>query len=510
MTTEETKRPLLMQMTGIEKSFPGVKALDGVSFDLYRGETHVLLGENGAGKSTLIKILSGVFRPDAGSIAIDERVTDIHNPAHARSLGISTIFQEFSLVPSLSVAENIVLGREPTLWGSLFLDKRARYEIAAKALELVAFQADPNMIVRNLVSAERQLVEIAKSLVADARIIIMDEPTAALSEMETENLFSIIRRLNSKQVSIIYITHRLEDVRRIGDRVTVIRDGRNIDTIRADQIQDISILVTKMVGSEVSLRTSNIEQRADQPTDDTPVLRVENLSRKGALRNVSFELYRGEILGITGLLGAGRTELARVIFGVDRPDRGRIWLCGREIIFNNPRQAVSAGIGLVSEDRRYQGLVPVRSVKENISLAALSNFTSFGFIKHRQEAAAVKRFVDELAIRTTSVSQLCANLSGGNQQKVVVAKWLCAHSRLLIFDEPTKGVDVAAKAEIHRLMRDLVSKGVGVIMITSELPELLAISDRIMVMCKGSVTAILNRNEASKDKIMKSWESVAS
>jgi ribose transport system ATP-binding protein len=406
MTTEGIKRPLLLQMTGIEKSFPGVKALDGVSFDLNQGETRVLLGENGAGKSTLIKILSGVFRPDAGSIAINERITDIHNPAFARSLGITTIFQEFSLVPSLSVAENIVLGREPTLWGSLFLNKRMRYSMAAEALELVAFNVDPNIIVRNLGSAERQLVEIAKSLVADARIIIMDEPTAALTELETENLFVLIKRLNSKEVSVIYITHRLEDVRRIGDRVTVIRDGKNIETLRADQIKDVSILVTKMIGSEVSLKGSKTVQGPDRSPSDTPVLKVENLSRKGAIRNVSFNLYRGEILGITGLLGAGRTELARIIFGVDRPDRGRISLCGKEIAFNSPRQAVSAGVGLVSEDRRYQGLVPVRSVKENVSLAALSNFTSFGFIRHRQEIATVKKFINELSLPSLAALSL--------------------------------------------------------------------------------------------------------
>jgi ribose transport system ATP-binding protein len=495
---------LVLEMHHITKDYPGVRALDDVSFDLRLGEVHALVGENGAGKSTLMKVLAGAVPKDAGEILVAGEPVEIDSPHDAMDAGISIIYQEFNLVPYLSVAENIYLGREPKLLLG-FVDWRTMRTGAAEALARIHANVSPRAVISDLSVAEQQMVEIARALSVDARVIVMDEPSATLTEHELDSLFDQIRSLKAAGVGIVYISHRLEEIFQIADRVTVLRDGRWIGTEDVEDV-DHGAVVRMMVGRE--LRETRVA--AAQALGDV-VLQVEGLSRAGVLHDVSFELRAGEILGIAGLVGAGRTELARAIFGADRRDAGRILLSGEEAPLASPAEAIRRGIGFVTEDRKLEGLVLEMALKENVTLANLGAVTTAGFIRRSAEDGTADSFVRDLDIRTPSINQRTLNLSGGNQQKVVLAKWLFAvgesggddaRTRILIFDEPTRGIDVGSKAEIHDIMRRLASDGVGVIMVSSELPEILKMSDRILVMREGRIAGELSRHEATQERIM--------
>ncbi|MFQ5811175.1 MAG: sugar ABC transporter ATP-binding protein [Armatimonadota bacterium] len=497
--------PPVLEMRSITKDYPGVRALDDVSFDLRPGEVHALVGENGAGKSTLMKVLAGAVSRDAGEILVAGEPVEIDSPHDAMAAGISVIYQEFNLVPYLSVAENIYLGREPKLPLG-FVDWRTMRAGAAEALARIGANISPRAVVSDLSVAEQQMVEIARSLSVDARLIVMDEPSATLTEHELDSLFAQIKSLKAHNVAIVYISHRLEEIFQIADRVTVLRDGRWIGTEDVGDV-DHEGIVRMMVGRELR-EIAPVE--TPEAVGET-ILRVEGLSRAGALRDVSLELRAGEILGVAGLVGAGRTELARVIFGADRRDAGRIFLNGEEVPLASPAEAIRRGIGFVTEDRKLQGLVLEMALKENVTLANLGAVTIGGFIRRRAEDAAAEGFVRDLDIRTPGINQRTLNLSGGNQQKVVLAKWLFAvgespghqeHCRILIFDEPTRGIDVGSKAEIHDIMRRLARDGAGVIMISSELPEILKMSDRILVMREGHIAGQLSRDQATQERIM--------
>ena len=482
-------------MEHIRKTFPGVVALDDVHFDLRRGEVHVLLGENGSGKSTLVKILSGAYRKTTGQILLDDKQTDIHGPHHAQGLGISIIYQEFNLVPHLSAAENIYLGRERIRKTGL-IDQKQLITAARELLEGLGIKIDVRIPIGQLGIAQQQMVEVAKALSQDARILIMDEPTSALTEREIKELFTTIRRLKTNGVSIIFISHRLEEIFEIGDRVTVLRDGVYIGT---HQIKDLSKsdLITMMVNRE--LKAHYPKEKADVGAE---VLRIENLTRKDALHMVNLTLRRGEVLGIAGLMGSGRTELARAIFGIDRIDSGKIYIRGEPQSIKSPRQAIKLGIGFLTEDRKSQGLVMVLSVKDNICLPSVGEFSRLGFVSGKAEIEAANLWVKDLRIKTPGIYQQVVNLSGGNQQKVVISKWLCREADILIFDEPTRGIDVGAKVEIYQLMNQLTARGAAIIMISSELPEILGMSDRIAVMNGGRIAGEFSAEDATQEKIL--------
>lgn len=487
---------IVLEVRDITKRFPGVVALDGVSLAIRRGEVHVLLGENGAGKSTLMKILSGAYRKDEGDIFIDGQLVDIQNARHAQELGISIIYQTFNQVPHLNVAENIFLGREETRFG--LIDYHGLYERARKELDRIGLRVNPRARVMDLSVAQRQMVEIAKALSLDSRIIIMDEPTSALSDRETETLFSIINSLRERGVAVIYISHRLEEVKRVGDRVTVLRDGEKIGTLDVEEA-DIPTLVRMMVGRDLTFTT--IEK---QSLGGSEMLRVDNLNREGVLYDISLRVNRGEIVALFGLMGAGRTELARAVFGVDPIDSGTIYIEGRPVQVSSPSVAVDLGLGFVTEDRLGSGLLMGLSVAHNVTLPSLSYFQSLGFLlRLGAERRAVKRYIDELDIQTPGPDQFVDFLSGGNQQKVVLAKWLMARSKILIMDEPTQGIDVGAKEEVHRLMIEFTrEKGGAVILISSDLPEVLRMSDRILVMREGHIVADIPHADASQELVM--------
>jgi ribose transport system ATP-binding protein len=485
----------LLQMRGIRKSFPGVVALDDVSLDVAAGEVHVVLGENGAGKSTLIKILSGAYAKDAGDIRIEGASVEIRNPREARRLGISTIYQEPTPIFNLSAGENIFLGREPVRLGGLI--DRLRLDREAQAvLDRLGVSIDARTSVARLSVAERQIVEVAKALSIDARIVIMDEPTAALTQRESERLFDAIRRLTQRGVGIIYISHRLAELCRIGDRVTVLRDGRYVGTHQVGAVA-ISELVRLMADRELSEHF---------PKEVVPagaeLMSVSNLTRGHKLRNVRFCLHEGEVLGVAGLVGAGRTELARALFGVDPIDSGEIRLRGRRVHIRSPSDALRHGMGFLTEDRQKEGLVLPMSLQNNIGLASLDRLSRVGWIDEAAERKLATHFVDRLAIKATGTDELVAHLSGGNQQKVVLARWLARGADILLFDEPTRGIDVGAKVEIYRLMNALTAEGVGILMISSELPEILGMSDRILVMREGAIEGELARGEANQEKIL--------
>ena len=489
-----TDAPVL-EMHEIRKTFPGVVALDGVDFELRRGEVHILLGENGAGKSTLMKILSGAYQKSAGRVTLDGAEVEIRNPAHAQGLGISTIYQEFNLVPHLSVGENIFLGREPRGWPGL-IDRRAVNRQAAEVLGRLGLRLDPRRPVKGLRVAEQQMVEVAKALSLDARVLIMDEPTAALAEHEIQDLFAAIRGLKEKGVSVVYISHRMEELFEIGDRVTVLRDGRSVGTFGVKATNKFE-LIRLMVNRDLTELFP--KERAERGEE---VLRVENLSTRGGLDGVSFSLHQGEVLGIAGLLGAGRTELARAIFGLDKLENGTVHIKGKERRIGSPRAAINAGLGFLTEDRKAQGLVLPLSVKDNLCLPSVDKLTTLGFVDSRRDRRAADRYVRELRIRTPGLDQKVVYLSGGNQQKVVLSKWLCSEAEVFIFDEPTRGVDVGAKAEIYQLMNRLAATGVAIVMISSELPEILGMSDRILVMRAGRVACEFTAEEATQEKIL--------
>lgn len=487
--------PPLLEVVNLSKHFPGVQALQGINLDVRRGEVHVLLGENGAGKSTLVKILTGAQQRDAGQILWQGESVEITDPHHAQELGISVIYQEFNLVPYMTVAENIFLGREPVRRG--FLDRGRMLQDGGAILDDLGISIGPATRVSELGVAEQQMTEIAKALSLEAELLIMDEPTATLTEREIERLFIAIRRLRKRGVSIIYISHRLNEVRQVGDRVTVLRDGRKVATLdTADATVDQMIHL--MVGHD--LREQYPKQQVDIGAE---VLRVEGLNRAGVLHDIAFSLRRGEILGLAGLVGAGRTELARAIFGADPIDSGSIFVHGQPVSITSPAAAIRHGIGLVPEDRKAQGLLLDHSVVHNITLPSLGRlFAGLAFLSPRIEAKIAQRYIRDLRIRTPSEERMVRFLSGGNQQKVVIAKWLCSQSDVLIFDEPTRGIDVGAKVEVFQLMTDLARRGAGIIMISSDLLEELAMSDRILVMRGGRIVGQLDHAEASQQRVL--------
>jgi ABC-type sugar transport system ATPase subunit len=490
-----------LSVKGISKTFPGVQALDKVDFEAYAGQVTALLGENGAGKSTLMKILSGVYRPDEGEIYLYDAQIQPQDPHQAQELGISIIYQEFNLTPNQSVSTNVFLGREPMQSGLLgklgFVDGRYMRQQCDQLLAQVGAHFSNDRLVRDLSVAEQQMVEIAKALSVQAKVIIMDEPSSALGKEEVQVLFSIIKDLREQGLAIIFITHRLEEVFEIADRAIVLRDGRRVGEVRvaeatADQI------IALMVGR--ALDRSHMHERKVATQD--VVLEVRNLNRKGALHEVSFKLHRGEILALAGLVGAGRTETARAIFGADRVDAGEVYINGELVRITSPDSAVKAGLALVPEGRQTQGLVLIQTVERNIILPNLDALSRNSFVNRMGMRHLVQKYVDKLKIHTPSLEQRVLNLSGGNQQKVVLAKWLASDPKVLILDEPTRGIDVGTKAEVYAIMNDLAQQGIGIIMISSEMPEILAISDRILVMYEGRIMGELSRDEATQERIM--------
>jgi ribose transport system ATP-binding protein len=486
---------LALQMQHIRKTFPGVIALDDVRFDLRTGEVHILLGENGAGKSTLMKILSGAYQKTEGEVFLNEQAVEIKSPKHAQELGIGIIYQELNLVPQLSAAENIFLGREPVRFG--LIDRGAMERKASQLLTELGLAIDVRRPVRELSIAAQQMVEVAKAISLNARILIMDEPTSALTEHEIHELFVRIRQLKATGVSIVYISHRMEELFEIGDRVTVLRDGKNVGT---HNIADVTRaeLIRLMANRELTNQFPKV-----RATRGAEALRVEHLTRHGVLKDISFTLYRGEVLGIAGLLGSGRTELARAIFGADKMDSGHIYRKGELQLIHSPQQAIASGIGFLTEDRKTQGLVLTLSVKDNVCLPNVNQFSQFGIVSNNAENRAAQRYVNELHIKTPSLRQQVVNLSGGNQQKVVLGKWLCSQAEIFIFDEPTRGIDVGSKAEIYELINQLTANGVAVLMISSELPEILGMSDRILVMQQGRINGEFAADEATQEKILR-------
>lgn len=486
----------LFELQDIAKSFPGVKALDGVSFDLRPGEVHALLGENGAGKSTLVKIISGVYRPDSGTIRMAGEEVRITDPTHAQALGIVPVHQELHLEPYLSVAENIFLGRQPLGRFGLIDNARMNRE-AGKLLAGLGVALDPGAMVESLSVAQRQIIAIARATSTTARIVIFDEPTSSLTERETSLLFELIGRLRAQGLGIVYISHRMEEIFRLCDRVTVLRDGRYVGT-RPVSETDMRQLIGMMVGRDIS----DIFRKEAAEIGDK-VIEVKNLRKRGLLRDISFSIRRGEIVGVAGLVGAGRTELARAIFGDLEIDGGEILIDGSVLRGGHtPSRAIEAGIGLVPEDRKEQGLVTGLPVRQNISMALLKTLSRLGILMIGKERRLAETYVGKLAIKTPTIDQKATYLSGGNQQRVVIAKWLATNPKLLIVDEPTRGVDVGAKAEIHSLLCDLAKQGMAIMMISSDLPEVLAMSDRILVMHQGRITADVPAAEATQEVIM--------
>lgn len=485
----------LLAMEGIEKSFPGVKALKGVQLDLHSGEVHAVVGENGAGKSTLIKVLAGVHIPDAGQTSIAGESMRFTTPLDAQEAGIAVIYQEFNLVPALSVRENILLGHETARWG--FFSKKEESEIVSSLFERMNVRIDPDATCATLSVAQQQLVEIAKALSTGARIIVMDEPSATLTNQEVEKLFAIIRDLQSQGIGIIYISHRLDEIFTIADRVTVIRDGEYIDTKPVAEVNR-DMLIEMMVG-----RSIDNEFPKEKAEHGEVRLEIKGLAHTTDDEGVSFQVHSGEILGLTGLVGAGRTELARLIFGADKAAKGDVLLDGKKLKINSPLDAIQHGICLLTEDRKAQGLVLGLSSRENFALPNMDHWSSWGFVAGKTERSRFAEYIDSLKIKISHQDQLAKNLSGGNQQKVLLARWLESNSDVIIFDEPTRGIDVGAKYEIYLLMNKLAASGKAIIMISSELPEVLGMSDRILVMHDGHVSGeITDVENATQEAIM--------
>ncbi|MEF9954988.1 MAG: sugar ABC transporter ATP-binding protein [Clostridium sp.] len=486
----------IVKLSNISKSFPGVKALDDVSFELRSGEVMALLGENGAGKSTLMKILSGVYIKDSGSINIfGQEITDM-SPQKAQAVGVAIIHQELNMCQHLSIAENIFLGREKSK--GFVLSEKQMNEEAAAVLQRLNITVDPSMIVGDLSVGKQQMVEIAKALSTNAKILIMDEPTSALTSTEINELFKIIKKLRAEGHGIVYISHRLDELKHIVDRVTVMRDGRYICTMDFDQSR-MDDIISNMVGREIKEKFPRVTCEVGKK-----ILEVKNLNAGHMVRDINLELHEGEIVGIAGLMGAGRTETTRAIFGVDPKESGEIWVDGKQVKVNCVEDAITAGIVLAPEDRKKDGLCTKLSVRDNIALPNLDLLCSkFGVVNKKKETEMAEKAVESLNIKLPHTDIDAGSLSGGNQQKVVVGKWLARDSRIVIFDEPTRGIDVAAKVEIYNLMNQLKKEGVGVLFVSSEMPEVMGISDRIIVMCDGRITGELDINEATQDKILK-------
>jgi ribose transport system ATP-binding protein len=485
----------LLEMRSIRKEYPGVLALDGVDFEVFPGEVHCLLGENGAGKSTLMKVLSGALRADGGSIRLDGAEVKIDSPTTAQALGIGMIYQDFKLVPELSAAENIMLGHEPRSGAGWLLDRAGTRDRAAEVLKELGEEVPMNVPVRTLSMAHRQFVEIAKALSREVKVLILDEPSVSLTSHELANLFEAVRKLKAFGVGVIYISHRLEEIFEIGDRITVLRDGKKVATANVSGSKEPD-LIRWMVGRELSGEYPRNRKGAGEE-----LLRLENVSG-GIVRGASISLAKGEVLGLGGLAGAGRTELARIIFGTDPLEGGRILLDGKEIHPMSPRDAIDTGIGYLSEDRNNEGLVLQMSVRENMTLSSMAAVTKGLFIDQALERESCGRFIKQLTIKTPTMDRKVDELSGGNRQKVVLARWLMTNSRVLIFDEPTAGIDVGVKFEIYSLIDALAASGMGVIVISSDLPELLGVSDRVAVMSGGKIAGVLGRGAATQEKVM--------
>ncbi|WP_267234592.1 sugar ABC transporter ATP-binding protein [Escherichia coli] len=487
-----------LQMKHITKRFPGVLALNDVQFTLRRGEVHALLGENGAGKSTLMKILSGVYQPDEGEIIFEDKPVSFSDPLSAQNVGITIIHQEVNLFPELTVEENIFIGREFCKKNRWRLDEKQQRQATIEILQKLNLAIKPDTLVADLTVAQQQMVEIAKAISVNARILIMDEPTAALTETEIESLFRVTRLLKEQGTGIVYISHRLEELALIADRATVMRDGQYISTVDYECVK-ISDLIAMMVGRDLG----NIYPRREALQQRIPVLKVNGLTRKGVLNDINFTLYRGEILGFAGLMGAGRTELARAIFGADSIDSGTLKLNGKETVIKDISDAIQQGISYLTEDRKKEGLALNLSVERNIMLGNYPEYSDrFGNVDSRRCQQTSEEQVKALRIKTPNLEQAALNLSGGNQQKIIIARWVCKDTDILIFDEPTRGIDVGAKLEIYELMNRLVAKGKSIIMISSELPEVLGMCDRILVMRSGRITGELSAKEATQEKIM--------
>jgi ribose transport system ATP-binding protein len=491
-----------LEMRNISKTFPGVKALDGVNLQIRQGEVLALAGENGAGKSTLMKILTGVYTPDpGGSILIEGNEIELRDSNHARTLGINIIYQELSVVENLSVAENLFLAREP-LNRVGFLDRARMNREAKKMLETIELDLDPSARVGGLSVGQQQMIEIAKALAYQSKVIVMDEPTASLSHHETRTLLGLIKRLRDQKIAVVYISHRLEEIFELADHVTVLRDGHTVDTSPIAEVTRDS-LVRMMVDRELS----ELYPGSASYASAEPVLEVRDLSLRAAkgaearIRNISFTLHRGEILGVAGLVGSGRTEIMEMIFGM-RPCTGSIAIEGKPVTIRNPHDAIEQGIGFVTEDRKAQGLVLGMSVRENFSLTHLKRYSPFQFLQRAKEGASCKQFVRSLGIKTPGTEQKVVNLSGGNQQKIVIAKWVARNPKVLIVDEPTRGIDVGAKAEVHALLARLASEGIGIIVISSDLLEVLAVSDRILIVREGRLNGEMTREQATQERVM--------
>ena len=487
-----------LQMSHITKRFPGVLALSNVDFALRKGEVHALLGENGAGKSTLMKILSGVYQPDEGDIIFEGQSVSFAYPLSALSAGITIIHQEFNLFPELTVEENIFIGREFCKNNRWRLDEKQQRQAAIDILQKLNLNISPETLVADLTVAQQQMVEIAKAISVNAKILIMDEPTAALTETEIDSLFQVTRLLKEQGTGIVYISHRLEELALIADRATVMRDGQFIATVDYDAVK-ISDLIAMMVGRDLG----NIYPRRGPLAQRKPVLEVSGLTRNGVLNNIDFTLYQGEILGFAGLMGAGRTELARAIFGADPIDGGTLKLNGKVTVIKDIPDAIQQGISYLTEDRKKEGLALGLSVERNIMLGNYPEYSDrYGNVDSKRCQKTSEEQVKALRIKTPHLEQAALNLSGGNQQKIIIARWVCKDTDILIFDEPTRGIDVGAKLEIYELMNRLVAKGKSIIMISSELPEVLGMCDRILVMRNGRITGELASDDATQEKIM--------
>lgn len=487
---------VILTMKNIQKSFSGVQALKNAELELKSGEVIALMGENGAGKSTLMKILTGIYSKDGGTITYFGKEVEYKNTAQSEEAGIAIVHQELNMMNDLTVAQNLFIGRE-TMKG-IFIDDKQMVQEAEDIFKVLNIDIDPTVKIGDLTVGKQQMVEIAKALSMNSKVIIFDEPTAALTDSEIEELFKVIKDIKSKGKGIVYISHRMDEINIISDRVVVMRDGEYVGTLITKEC-DKNDIIKLMVGRTIFSEPKTVSAvKPDAPV----VLKCENLNRGKYVKDVSFELRKGEIIGFSGLMGAGRTEVARLIFGADKPDSGKIYINGKETKITSPQDAVREGIGYLSEDRKRYGLIVDKSVEENTVLATLNNFVDGIFINRNKTKTVSEKYVEQLKTKTPSVEQLVKKLSGGNQQKVVIAKWLVRDCDILIFDEPTRGIDVGAKSEIYQLMEELVKQGKSIIMISSELPEVLRMSDRVVVMCEGRVTSILPIEEANQENIM--------
>lgn len=489
----------IVKMQSVSKAFPGVQALKDCHLEVREGEVHALLGENGAGKSTLMKILTGIYQADAGEIFFDGKKITVSSVMDARRFGITMIHQELNLLTNLSIAQNIFIGKEVKKKG-FFLDERAIKKLSEKLLEKVNLHLDPGTMVSDLTVAQQQMVEIAKAISYNSRVIIMDEPTAPLSSSEIESLFAIIQEMKKNGISIIYISHRMDEIKRICDRATILRDGQYISTVDVASVE-LDEIIAAMVGRKIAYVR---KERDAGKISDSEALRVTGLNWGSRVKDVSFVLHKGEVLGFAGLIGAGRTETARLIFGAEIPDSGEIFVNGKKVAIKSPNDAVHYGICYLSEDRKQYGLITEMSVEDNITIASMENLCKkFGFIDRKKCMEAADKYASILHIKTASLNSLVKSLSGGNQQKIVVAKWLLRNTDILIFDEPTRGIDIGAKDEICDLLIQLADMGKSVIMISSEMQEILRVCDRIIVMHEGEITGEVDAGTATQEDIMR-------